>query len=77
MADSATEIDLDSVIDRLLEGELAILISFFGPRNFLSNFWYTLDQFLCFHGWKDWWDEQLHRGNCIEMTNPLLLAQLR
>jgi hypothetical protein len=25
MADSVTEIDLDSVIDRLLEGELALL----------------------------------------------------
>lgn len=37
MADSTTEIDLDSVIDRLLEGELLFLFafltsdSFFGP----------------------------------------------
>lgn len=36
MADSATEIDLDSVIDRLLEGELLfsfeVVVDLVGPR---------------------------------------------
>lgn len=45
MADSTTEIDLDSVIDRLLEGELLFLLTFlasyshFGPLGYsCSNF---------------------------------------
>ncbi|KAF9262358.1 hypothetical protein L218DRAFT_960502 [Marasmius fiardii PR-910] len=43
MADSATEIDLDSVIDRLLEGKI-LFFSHLGPRRGLSKrFWETGD----------------------------------
>lgn len=34
MAETATEIDLDSVIDRLLEGEPATLLFLFSPKSF-------------------------------------------
>jgi hypothetical protein len=39
MADSATEIDLDSVIDRLLEGELARYLFNKHPAGFFGILW--------------------------------------